>query len=72
MYPSVNSVQKTTVFVTKLNELFEDVGFDSEFARVFEIKPFKVAFIVVFPLLSIFQSIPILNGLSKSIALVLI
>ena len=72
MYPSVNSVQKTTVFVTKLNELFEDVGFDSEFARVFEIKPYKVAFIVVFPLLSIFRSIPILNGLSKDIALVLI
>ena len=46
MYPSANSVQKTTVFVTKLNELFEDISFDSEFARAFETEPFKIAFFV--------------------------
>ena len=72
MYPSANSVQETTLFVTKLNELYENVGFDSEFALAFEIKPFKVAFFVVFISLSSFRSIPVLNGLSKGIALVLI
>ena len=48
MYPSANGVQKTTLFVTKLNELYENVGFDSEFALAFEIKPFKVAFFCCF------------------------
>ena len=36
------------LFWTKLNELSENVSFDSEFALAFEIQPFKVAFFVFF------------------------
>ena len=52
----------------KLNELSQNVSFDSEFALAFEIQPFKVPFFAFF-LNGIFQSIPVLNGLSKSITL---
>ena len=57
------SVQKTTLFCGKLNELSENASFDSEFAVAFEIQLFKVATFVVF-LMPIFQSIPGLNGLN--------
>ena len=43
------------------------MSFAYEFALAFEIQPLKVAFSFKMP---IFQSIPVLNGLSKSIALV--
>ena len=59
MYPREKNVQKKTLFRRILNELSENLIFDSEFVLVFEIRPFKVA--AVF-LTSIFQSIPELNG----------
>ena len=37
-------MQKTILFWIKLNELFENVSFDSEFILAFDIQPFKVAF----------------------------
>ena len=37
-------MQKTILFWKKLNELFENVSFDSEFILAFDIQPFKVAF----------------------------
>ena len=37
---------KNNPFLKKLNELSENVSFDSEFALAFEIQPFKVAFFV--------------------------
>ena len=43
------------------------MSFANEFALAFDIQPLKVAFSFKMP---IFQSIPVLNGLSKSIALV--
>ena len=36
----------TTLFERKLNELSENVSFDSEFILAFEIQPFKVSFFV--------------------------
>ena len=48
MYPRAKSVKKTTLFSRKLNELSENVGFDSEFTLTFEIQPFRVAFFVYF------------------------
>ena len=59
--------KKTTLFQRKLNELPGNVSFDSEFVLAFEIQPFRIAFLVF---LLIFQSIPAMNGLSKSTALV--
>ena len=46
MYPHRYSVPKTTLFERKLNELSENVNFDSEFVVAFEIQPFKVTFFV--------------------------
>ena len=37
-------MQKTILFWIKLNELFENVSFDSEFILAFDVQPFKVAF----------------------------
>ena len=37
-------MQKTVLFSRKLNELSENVSFDSEFALAFEIQSFKAAF----------------------------
>ena len=37
-------MQKTILFWIKLNELFENVSFDSEFILAFDIQPFKVGF----------------------------
>ena len=65
VYPHGQSVQKTTLFWRKLNELSRNVSFDSEFTLAFEIKPFKIAFFLFF-LTSIFQSIPGLNGLKQT------
>ena len=48
MYPRAKSVKKTTLFSRKLNELSENVGFDSEFTLTFEIQPFRVAFFCLF------------------------
>ena len=53
----------------KLNELSENVSFDSELALSFAIQTFKAA-CFIFLQMPLFQSIPSLNGLSKSIALV--
>ena len=47
MYPPGQSSQKT-LFWRKLNELSENVSFDSEFALAFEIQPFKGSFFRVF------------------------
>ena len=41
-------MQKAIIFLRKLNELSENVSFDSEFALAFEIKLFKVAFFFFF------------------------
>ena len=48
MYPRAKSVKETTLVSRKLNELSENVGFDSEFTLTFEIQPFRVAFFVYF------------------------
>ena len=48
-----------------MNELSENVSFDSEFTLAFEIQPFKAAF--WFFLMPIFQSIPGRNRSSKAI-----
>ena len=48
VYPRAQSVQKTTLFLRKLNELSEKVSFDSDFDLVFEMQPFKVAFFLYF------------------------
>ena len=57
--------KKTTLFWRKLNELSENVSFDSEFALGFEIQSqFKVSFFYFF-LMPIFQSILVLNGLNN-------
>ena len=48
VYPHGQSVQKTTLFWRKLNELSRNVSFDSEFTLAFEIKPFKIAFFLFF------------------------
>ena len=71
LLPCTDDVEcrKTTLFWGKLNELSENISFDSEFVLAFEIQPFKVAFFVFF-LMLVFQSIPGLNGLNKSISLV--
>ena len=66
-YPRGYSVQKTTPLSRKLNELSESVSFDSEFTLAFEIQPLKIDFFFLMPS---FETIPVLNGLSKSIALV--
>ena len=47
MYPPGQSGQKTLLW-RKLNELTENVSFDSEFALAFEIQPFKVSFFSFF------------------------
>ena len=62
-------MQKTTLFLRKFNEISQNVSFDSEFALAFEMQLFKAAFFVFF-LMQIFQSILVLSGLTKSIALV--
>ena len=57
------------MFWIKLNELFENVSFDSGFTQAFTIQLFKVDFFeVAFFYMPIFQSIPMPNGLSKRIS----
>ena len=57
------------MFWIKLNELFENVSFDSGFTQAFTIQLFKVDFFeVAFFYMPIFQSIPMPNALSKRIS----
>ena len=41
-------MQKMTLLERRLNEVSENVSFDSEFALAFEVQPFKVVLFVFF------------------------